>query len=71
VSVGRKTVNGLVDAPEFSNGLGQPRWAVIDPQRPHDRGRLDHAELEGTGQAKQVVPVVFDEIRIDALLLHR
>ena len=62
-----EAVNGLVDAPDFGDRLGQLRWAVIHAKRSHDRGCLDHAQLQGSGQAKHVIPVVLDEVCIDAM----
>ena len=59
-----EAMNGLVDASEFSHRLGQPGWAVIDPERSHDRRRLDQAEFERAGQPKEIVPVLLDEIDI-------
>jgi hypothetical protein len=42
----RKAVNGFIDASEFGDCLSQLRWAVVNPKRSHDRGSLNHAELE-------------------------
>jgi hypothetical protein len=39
-------MDGVVDAPEFSHRLGQPGRAIVDPESPHNRSRLDQAEFQ-------------------------
>jgi predicted RNA binding protein YcfA (HicA-like mRNA interferase family) len=57
----------IINAPEFSNRLGQPGWAVVDAKGSHNRGRLDQAEFQRAGQPKQIVPVLSDQIQIDTM----
>src|ERR1700686_384930 len=41
-----ESVNCLVDPPELGHSLSQLRWSITDLKRSHDRGSLNHAELE-------------------------
>jgi len=41
-----ESVNCLVDPPELGHSLSQLRWSITDLKRSHDRGSLNHTELE-------------------------
>jgi hypothetical protein len=62
-----KAVDGFVDAPEFGDSLSELRWAVINPKGSHDRRRLHHTQLQRSGQTQDIVPVLPNEIRVDAM----
>jgi hypothetical protein len=60
-------VDGLINTPDFGHRLSQLGGAVVDPKSPHDRSCLDQTEFQRAGESKQIIPVLFDEIRIDAM----
>src|SRR5258708_5054004 len=62
-----KAVDGFVDAPEFGDSLSELRWAVINPEGSHDRRRLHHTQLQRSSQTQDVVPILTNEIRVDAM----
>ncbi|MDX6464637.1 MAG: hypothetical protein QOE55_8334 [Acidobacteriaceae bacterium] len=62
-----KAMDGFVDAPEFGDSLSELCWAVINPKGSHDRRRLHHTQLQRSGQPQDVVPVLPNEIRVDAM----
>ena len=60
-----ESVNCLVDPPELGHSLSQLRWSITDLKRSHDRGSLNHAELERSRQPEKVVPVLRDQFRVN------
>src|SRR6266436_6641228 len=60
-----KGVNCLVDPPDLGHSMSQLRWSITDLKRSHDRGSLNHAELERSRQAEKVVPVLRDQFRVN------
>src|SRR5260370_38419104 len=63
INVG-ESVNCLVDPPEFGHSLSQLRWSITDLKRSHDRGSLNHAELDRSRQPGKVVPLPRDQFRV-------
>src|ERR1019366_7642852 len=62
-----KAVDCFVDAAEFGDSLSELRWAVINPKGSHDRRRLHDPQLQRSGQTQDVVPILTNEIRVDAM----
>src|SRR6516164_6497948 len=60
-----ESVNCLVDPPELGHSLSQLRWSITNLKRSHDRGSLNHAELERSRQPEKVVPVLRDQFRVN------
>lgn len=62
---GAQDVQRLDDAAELGQGLGQGGGSILDLQRAHDAGGFQVAELERSGEADEVAPVVADQPDID------
>jgi hypothetical protein len=62
-----EAVDRLINTSDFSHLLSQLGGPVVDAKSPHDRNCLDQAELQRAGESKQIVPVLSDQIRIDAM----
>ena len=56
-------VDGLVDATNFSDGLGQPCRSLIKLQGAHDSHRGHQAEFERANQTQYVIPMRRDAIK--------
>ena len=62
-----KQVERLDQAAEFFECAGQLGRAIFGLQGPDQTRGLHRAELEGTGQAQQILPMLDDERGVDAL----
>src|SRR2546425_726792 len=60
-------MNRLLDPSKLSNRQSQFAGAVADTERPHDRSGLNRAELQGPSEPKHILPVLPDEIGVDAV----
>jgi hypothetical protein len=63
--------HGLDDATELGQGPGEPRRAVVGLKGADEAGGLHHAELEGAGETQEVVPMLGDELGVDAIAGQR
>ena len=62
-----EAVNGLINTSDFSHRLSQPGGPGVDAKRPHDRSRLNQSEFQRAGEPQQIVPVLSNQVRIDAM----
>ena len=60
-------VQRLDDAAEFGERAGQRGWPVLHLQDAHDGPGMDAAQLQRPGQAQHVLPVLGDQVDIDAV----
>ena len=64
-------VQGLVDAAELCEGLGQSGRALAHLERAHDALCRHPAKLERAGQAQHVVPMWLDFLQVDIVSGYR
>jgi hypothetical protein len=58
-------MNRFVDAAQLGHGLRQPGRAIANLEHSHDGGGLNHAQLEGSRQSQQVIPVLLNAFGLD------